>query len=145
MTPTVNRTLEDKHFDAIDHALGRPLDPLADTYRDHYCLYADSPERSAFERSAHWTSGRNFCGEVLFKVTQAGRDALAAHLKSIADPWRLYAVTYDGFTAHVSGKTHSDAKYSHYLDVADALSDLSFGEYLKGARCRLVPSTGAAA
>ena len=79
-----------------------------------------------------------------FHVTDAGRKALAEHLKTIADPWRLYAVTFEGFITHVSGKSHSCAKYSHYLDIADALSDLTFGEYLKGARCRLVASTGAA-
>ncbi|EAP88632.1 hypothetical protein OA2633_00035 [Oceanicaulis alexandrii HTCC2633] len=145
MTPTVNRTLKNAGFDHIDHALGRPVDPMADTYRDYYALNADSQRVTEFAASPHWERGSIGGGVVVFHVTDAGRKALAEHLKSIADPWRLYAVTFQGFTTHVSGKSHSCAKYGHYLDIADALSDLTFGEYLKGARCRLVAPTGAAA
>ena len=33
MTRSVNRYLEDKGMDRIDHALGRPVDPMRETYR----------------------------------------------------------------------------------------------------------------
>ncbi|WP_319533384.1 hypothetical protein [uncultured Cohaesibacter sp.] len=34
---SVNRSLDDKAMDAIDHALGRPVDPMSESYRNYYC------------------------------------------------------------------------------------------------------------
>lgn len=42
MTRGVNRSLADPQMDDIDHALGRPRDPLGETYRNHYVAPADS-------------------------------------------------------------------------------------------------------
>lgn len=39
--PTVNRYLKDKAMDHIDHALGRPVDPLRESYRNHFYLCSD--------------------------------------------------------------------------------------------------------
>lgn len=145
MAQTVNRYLKDKSFDRIDHALGRPVDPMAETYRDYFALNANSPRVSEFNASPHWQRGGEGGGVIYFHVTDAGRTALADHLKAIADPWRVYEVRFRGFTSLVTGKSPSGARYSHYLDVSDCDSDLTFGEYLKSARVRLASSVRATA
>jgi hypothetical protein len=82
MTRGVNRSLADPRMDDIDHALGRPRDPLGDTYRNHYVACADTPEAEHMRWSFHWSEGKpmNDGRDVLFTVTQMGREALAKHL-----------------------------------------------------------------
>lgn len=143
MTATVNRYLEDKAMDHIDHALGRPVDPLAETYRNYFATCSGA-EKNTFRQSAHWQERFTYRDMVWFGVTQAGREALAAHLKAIGDPYQLYEVTtrLPGFGEHttlVAAKSRSAARYSHYLDVADALSDLTFGEFCRCASVRRAP------
>jgi len=145
MAATADRYLKDKSFDRIDHALGRPVDPMAETYRDYFAVNAGSSMVAAFDASPHWRRGDDGGGVVFFHVTDEGRKALAVHLKTVGDPWRAYEVTFKGFTDLVTGKSHGDAKYSHFLDVSDCDPDLTFGEYLKGARVRLASPERAAA
>ena len=40
MTLTVNRYLADPAMDDVDHALGRPLDPMRESYRNRYAVDA---------------------------------------------------------------------------------------------------------
>ena len=78
----VNRSLADPDMDDIDHALGRPRDPLGETYRNHYVAPADSEVAEHMRWSFYWSEGKPMNGgrDVLFTVTQMGREALAKHL-----------------------------------------------------------------
>jgi hypothetical protein len=140
----VNRYLRDKVMDQIDHALGRPVDPLnnARSYRDHYAVSNESTKDS-FRSSIYWREGRTSeCGMTWFHVTAAGRQALAAHLKAIGDPHRLFEVTFaPGSSAPhpvlIAATSRAAAKYSHWIDIRDALPDLKFGDYCRHASARL--------
>lgn len=132
----VNRYLKDKSMDCIDHALGRPLDPMAPTYRDYFNVDRDSDWGREWLSSPHWelvgSNGDNH--SINFRVTDAGRRALSDHLKSISDPHRLFNIEFDGFRIPVVSTTRSKARYSYWRDVCDALPDLTFRDFCKRAR-----------
>lgn len=96
--PSVNRYLEDKAMDHIDHALGRPFDPMAETYRSHFvCDGALADEMAA---SPYWSEAKTLMGgQRAFLVTNAGREALAAHLKALPNQLRKYEIVFDGITS----------------------------------------------
>lgn len=72
----VNRTLPDPALDDVDHALGRPRDPL-NPPRNHYALDPSSPEAVRMAHSPWWRRGRSIPGGlVYYHVTEAGRSAL---------------------------------------------------------------------
>lgn len=80
----VNRSLADPMMDDIDHALGRPRCPFGG-YRSHYAADRDSVEAERMEASPYWQrwsqidrGGRIVC----YRVTMAGREALAEYLKT---------------------------------------------------------------
>lgn len=135
-TPTVNRYLKDKAMDRIDHALGRPVDPMGKTYRDHYAT--DSAERIAeLTASPYWKPGGQAGGMQFFYVTQAGREALAVHLREIGDPHRAYSVRFEGDEWTLAGKSRGKARYRAYLDISDRYPDMTFGEFCRRASVRL--------
>lgn len=117
-------------MDRIDHALGRPLDPTAETYRNHYAT--DGTLADEMAGSPFWEEGRS-CGGRLrsFYVTEAGCDALAKHLREIGDAHRAFLVTFEGHPRTVVAVTRDKARYSHYLDIRDSFSDLTFKDYCK--------------
>ena len=81
-TKRVNRLLADKMMDRIDHALGRPIDPLAPTYRDHFAAPIDPPCIAAeLALSPFWDDCGKTLGQHYFCVNQKGREALAAYLE----------------------------------------------------------------
>lgn len=85
MTP-INRALVDPMMDDIDHALGRPAQPLAETYRDHFALDASSNQAIAKLRSSPFSNeGRSSDQVVFFHVSEAGRRALHDHLKALEE------------------------------------------------------------
>jgi hypothetical protein len=134
MANTVNRSLADKHFDKIDHALGRPLDPVAETYRNHYAITDTSPQTAEFRASPHWDEAPRsdvFNRMIFFYVNAEGRQALAAHLRKIGDPHRAFEVIFDGHPCTVVAKTHGEARYLAYLRTSDGWSELTFLEFQK--------------
>jgi hypothetical protein len=133
----VNRYLKNKAMDHIDHALGRPVDPMVETYRNYFATGANCRNAEAFRASPHWNEYRISDDMAGFEVTEAGRIALRDHLKAINDPWREYIVSYNGYEEHQTGKSHSNARYLKWLDVADVDPDLTFGEFCKKSRVRL--------
>ncbi len=138
--PSVNRYLKDKAFDQMDHALGRPVDPLRESFRNYYAIGNNAPQAKVFASSPFWAlDGTTACGMSYFSVTNAGRKALAAHLKTLEEQWRAYLVTYDGFSDIVAATSHAKAKYRKYLDVSDAFCDLTFKDFSASARVRLLP------
>ena len=80
----VNRYLKDKHFDRIDHALGRPVDPMVKSYRNHFAADAGSDLAAMFRASDHWREGRSDGDMAYFFVTDAGRAALRDHLGEVS-------------------------------------------------------------
>lgn len=141
--PSVNRSLKDKAMDHIDHALGRPVDPMAETYRNHFATDPGSKKGKAFASSPYWDMHGSTEPErmVYFFVTQAGKKALKQHLKDIGDKNRLYDVTYEGRTQAVVAETAAKAKYSLWQDISDCFCDLTFASFTRAASVRLSPAS----
>lgn len=137
----VNRSLKDKAMDHIDHALGRPVDPMVETYRNRFITNRDDQNARDFRASPHWQEYRVDDRSAGFQVTEAGRAALRDHLKAIDDPWRSYIVSYDGYDMPQVGKSHGNAKYRKWCSISDAITDLTFAEFCKTARVRLARPT----
>lgn len=141
-----NRHLKDKAMDNIDHALGRPYDPMdAGNYRNRFAI-CDPSRIAEFRASPYWDEGHTVGDMTLFHVTEKGRGALAKHLKAIGDPHRLYSVHFDlpgheTWPVLVVAKSRSAARYSHYLDVSDAFTDLTFKDFCKHTTARLARCT----
>lgn len=134
MNPRVDRYLGNKAMDHIDHALGRHVDPLGETYRDYFA--ADGALAEEMASSSHWKE-RGRRGDLrYFGVTQAGREALANHLREIGDPYRTFVITFEGYEATVAAVSAAKAKYTYWLKVSDCWSDLTFGAFCRGARVR---------
>ncbi|QPI24446.1 hypothetical protein I0J99_10810 [Sinorhizobium meliloti] len=136
--PRVNRYLKDKAMDHIDHALGRPVDPMGETYRNHFATGADGKDAKQFAASSNWEKVGQRDDMAFFAVTDAGRGALKDHLKSIGDPWQPYSVTWGGHTVLIAAKSIGNAKYSTYLDVSDSYSELKFVDFAREAKVRRV-------
>lgn len=134
--PRVNRYLKDKAMDHIDHALGRPVDPMGETYRNHFATGADGKDAKQFTASPNWKKVGQRDDMAFFAVTDAGRKALADHLKKIGDPWKAYEVSFNGYTSIVSAKSSGNAKYQKYLDVSDCYSELKFVDFARQAKVR---------
>ncbi|MEZ0003822.1 hypothetical protein [Sinorhizobium fredii] len=135
--PSVNRYLKDKSMDHIDHALGRPVDPMGETYRNHFATGVSSPEAKASGASKNWELDGLVRGMAYFSVTDAGRKALADHLTQIGDKHRLSDVTYEGQTQAVVAVSAAKAKYSLWLDISDCFCDLTFAKFSRAASVRL--------
>lgn len=71
--PRVNRYLKDKAMDHIDHALGRPVDPMGETYRNHFATGADGKDAKQFAASSNWEKVGQRDDMAFFAVTDAGR------------------------------------------------------------------------
>jgi hypothetical protein len=135
MQKPINRYLADKSMDNIDHALGRPLDPLAETYRNFYAtdgVLADEMAASPF-----WEEGKRGSGMRYFYVSKTGREALAAHLREIGDQHRAFVVRFDGHDRTVIATSRAKARYSYFLDITDCIS-MKFGDYCKRVSVRVV-------
>lgn len=136
---TVNRELADKAMNRIDHALGRPLDPLAETYREYYAVDAGSAQADEFRASPYWRQAPGAqAGMAYFYVTPDGRQALAAYLKKIGDQNKAFVVCWNGFESRVVAPTHSKARYKKWLEASDAYQTLTFKEFCKTATVRRV-------
>lgn len=132
--PSVNRYLEDKDMDHIDHALGRPVDPMGETYRNRFAIDGRLADQMA--ASSHWEEfGRS--GDMrFFSVTDEGRKALAQHLKSIGDKTRKFAVEFEGYTTIVASTSPAKARYSQWIEVSDCLPHLTFFDYCRQSSVR---------
>ena len=141
----VNRYLEDKAMDRIDHALGRPVNPLAQTYRDHFAASVGSRAAEEMAASPHWRAGGSDGKLQWFFVTRAGQEALRDHLREIGDQHRLYVVIWDGMEMPCVATSPSKARYSKWLDVTDSCCKVSFKDFCRAARVRLAVGGGGAA
>lgn len=133
----VNRYLKDKAMDWIDHALGRPVDPMAETFRDYFFVCGQGETRRHMAESSHWTADNPAKEDVYFYVTNAGREALAAHLKQIGDKHRLWTVSWRGYDMATVATTAAKARYSKWLDVSDSDDSLTFAKFQRESKVRL--------
>lgn len=56
----VNRYLKDKAMDRMDHALGCPVDPMQETFRNYYVVGDDNPTEIPLllaDAEAFWPDG----------------------------------------------------------------------------------------
>lgn len=137
--PSVNRYLKDKWIDHLDHALGRPVWPLRESYRNYFATGAGGYLAKEFEESPLWEL-RNVAGRMAwFSVTAAGRQALNRFLKSQGSQQRAYLVTFQDSTRIVVGKSHGNARYSEFLSIRDCYPDLSFVEFARQCRVMVAP------
>lgn len=139
----VNRYLKDKAMDRIDHALGRPVDPLAKTYRNYFATDTWGDLASGMAASPHWRLYGTDGSMDYYAVTRQGRAALKAHLQDIGDQHRLYAVNYDDYSHSVVATSHGKARYRAWLDVSDC-HDISFRNFQRISRVHLVGGRAAA-
>ncbi|MCA1490133.1 hypothetical protein I6F11_04265 [Ensifer sp. NBAIM29] len=121
----------------MDHALGRPIDPMRESYRNYFAIGATNTLARGFAASPNWKKIGQRDEMAYFAVTDVGRKALAAHLKQIGDKHRLYDVTYEGQTQAVVAVSATKAKYSLWLDISDCFCDLTFGKFARAASVRL--------
>jgi len=135
----VDRYLADPAMDRIDHALGRPLDPLGWTSREYYA--AEPGEAAAMCASPYWhRSAQLLDGLTVFTVTDAGRRALADHLRSIGDKHRAFDLTFNGHIARVVGTSSAKARYDYFCHIRDCCPDLTFVEFLRRSSIRRAAS-----
>jgi hypothetical protein len=138
MMSQVNRYLEDKAMDHMDHALGRPVDPRAETYRNYFYVIGETDLRRELASSPYWQSnGKTREGEY-FSVTAEGREALASHLKAIGDRHKRWVVSYAGYQMEVVAISRAKARYSKWLEISDVNDSLTFGEFQRKSKVRLV-------
>jgi hypothetical protein len=131
----VNRYLANKDMDRIDHALGRPVDPMAETHRNHYAIDLDHDLATRMAADPCWHMGQVSGGMAFFHVTTHGRRTLKTHLRDIGDAYRLYDVSFDNYPLpSIAATSHAKARYAAYLD-ADL--DMPFGEFCKRSRVTL--------
>lgn len=139
--PSVNRYLKDKAFDHIDHALGRPVDPLRESYRNYFAANVNSDDAKAFGASENWELDGLVRGMAYFSVTDAGRIALKKHLSEQAvhmgKPWRAYVVEFNGYSESIPAKSRAQARYLRYLNISDIYPSLKFGEFVRLASVRV--------
>lgn len=136
----VNRCLKDKAMDYIDHALGRPLDPMVETYRNYFAAAAEGPQAAQFRASPHWDQGVTRGDMVWFHASDEGRAALRDHLREIGDKHRLYTVSWNGWNMPQIATSHGKARYAKWLDISDSY-EISFKGFVATARVRLAQSS----
>lgn len=135
--PSINRYLTDKALDRIDHALGRPFDPTRESFRNYYATDTASPLAAEFDASPNWERGKTAPGGMAyFHVSDAGRAALARHLKGLPGQPRLFTIIFGGFTSSVVAMSRGKARYEKWLSIADLCPDLSFLEFCRVTRVK---------
>lgn len=136
--PAVNRYLVDKEMDRIDHALGRPIWPLRETYRNHYATDSNGTLAIDFAFSRHWEKTGQHGDMAFFSVTDAGRKSLSDYLEGldVGERNSAYAVTYEGHTSIVPAKSRAHARYALWLDISDCFAELTFGEFIRASTVR---------
>lgn len=122
-------------MDRIDHALGRPLDPLRPSYRNYYA----TGEVEGFG-PPHWRQIYTIGSDMnCYEVTDAGRIALARHLHQLGNKQRLYLVAFDGIEISIAAESRAQARYTAWLRFSDICPDLDFRTFIR--RANVSPAT----
>jgi hypothetical protein len=131
--PSVNRSLDDEHFDHIDHALGRPAFPLQQSHRNYFAIGAGDLA-SRFAASHHWKLGGKPGDMLFFHVTPEGRQALADYLAKARPDELPYRVRWLSFSRIVVARSPSAARADYYRTLRDVMPDLGFLEFCRNTR-----------
>lgn len=136
--PSVNRHLHDKAMDHIDHALGRPIWPLRETYRNHFATGIGQTLALEFEASPYWRRLPANGSMAFYAVTDAGRQALANHLGGldVDERHRAYVVSYEGQSWIEPAKSRGRARYSAYLKISDVFNEITFADFCRSTTVR---------
>lgn len=126
-----NTRIEDRHFQEIHHALGRPWpeEVMGETYRNYFAVGDDTEIARRMKASPHWSGGCERFGSLSFHVTNEGRLALRDYMvASLYIPAR-FAITFHHYEGEmvVSAKSRSAAKYRAFLNID---TDTPFGEFV---------------
>lgn len=130
------RYLKDKAMDHIDHALGRPVDPFGETYRNYFYVIGDTELRRHFAHSRDWTCTGHTEHGAYFSVTDEGRASLAAYLKQIGDKNRKWIVSWGGYDMEQVATTKAKARYAKWLSISDVDPDLTFARFQRESKVR---------
>lgn len=133
--PQVNRQLKDAAFDHIDHALGRPLNPLTNTSRNYFAV-GEGADADSFRVSPHWRYDGTQGDMLYFSVTTAGRKALRDHLTATGGKNKVFEIEWGGIRMTQVATSRERARYRKWLSVSD-VSDVSFKDFMATARIRL--------
>ncbi|ATN32862.1 hypothetical protein ACO34A_03475 [Rhizobium sp. ACO-34A] len=134
--PSVNRYFTDKAMDCMDHALGRPADPLLPTYRNHYAIDASCTQAAAFAASPHWQKMGERDGMAFFSVSQVGKEALSQFLLALERPWKRFEIWFEGYPSVIAAQSRAKARYDAFLRVSDFRCDLTFRDFIKTSAVR---------
>lgn len=130
-----NRSLEDKHMDALDHALGRPTNPHHGGTRNFFGVEIGCDDAQAMKADPFWGHTRDFMGTSGFIVTEEGKAALYDYLQEHWTPPRRYNVAWGESLRTIQAETRGKAKYRAWLELD--FVDLTFGDFAKNASARL--------
>jgi hypothetical protein len=140
----INRSLKDKMFDRIDHALGRPVDPVSKTYRNFFSTDPNSEIGRMLEASGYWDLSYGLDGTVAgFCVNSFGREALKQHLSEVGDKHREYEIFLDDRKLGVNpsdepmaviAESASKAKAAAYREFSDIFSEVTFKEFMEAVQ-----------
>ena len=133
--PSVNRALDNEAMDHIDHALGRPLFPLQETFRNFFATEVGGPLALSLSISPHWRLAGVREGMACYVVTDAGRRALATHIEA-SNGFRAFDVHWRGHSRRIPAETASKARYKYYLMLKEVCPDLGFSEFCSAAHVR---------
>lgn len=128
--PRVNRYLADKTFDHMDHALGRPVWPERETYRNYFACGVDGTMAAAFAASPFWRLGGVDGTMAYYHVTAEGRAALAQHLRDTGAP-TAWAVSHRGYTSIEVAASRAKAIYAAFLRWSDVQPDMQFIDFAR--------------
>lgn len=138
--PSVNRSLKDKAMDYIDHALGRPADPMGESYRNYFSIGKASEIAVQMRASGHWTEYSGYSDrDATFCVNKTGRKALARHLKEIGDPNRHFKVSiklggHSSQDMDIVATTHSQARWRAFVALRDCY-EMTFLDFVENHLC----------
>lgn len=133
--PQVNRQLKDDAFDHIDHALGRPPNPLANTFRNYFAV-EEGTDAESFRASPHWQCDGLRGNMLYFSVTDAGRKALRDYLSAASETTKVFEIEWGGYRTTEVAPSRGQARYRKWLSISD-VSDVSFKDFMATARIRL--------
>jgi len=132
----VNRYIRDKAMDHVDHALGRPVDPTVESYRNYFATSVDGNIAAEFRASPNWIEGIRQGDMVWFHVSDQGRAALRDHLREIGDEHQLFTVSWGGYDMPQVAASASKARYARWSALCDVI-DVPFMTFAATARVRL--------
>ncbi|MBO9427918.1 hypothetical protein [Sulfitobacter sp. R18_1] len=139
----INRSLKNSAFNEMDHALGRPVNPLTSSYRNFFCVGFDSPRGKEMDASPYWDRVSSSDGSVTgFTVNEDGRQALSDHLIEIGDKHKVYDIHLnarklgldpdpDNRPIQVIAETKSKAKAAVWREISDVFEDITFKDLMQ--------------